>query len=96
MYNLSVVEIKLQLAIPGGHAAGPNRRTKMDKEMEQPTLTLPELLKTWEHCMEDSCIGCPNAIPGTEINGFCECREFINRATLRSLRAAVNHKVETA
>ena len=68
----------------------------MEENTEQAPLTLEELLKTWEHCMEDSCIGCPNAIPGTEINGFCECREFINRATLRSLRAAVNHKAETA
>lgn len=68
----------------------------MDEETEQPTLTLEELLKTWECCMEDSCIGCPNAIPGTEINGLCECREFINRATLRSLRAAVKSKAETA
>ena len=43
-----------------------------------------------------TCVGCPNAIPGTAIDGMCECRETINRATLRSLRAAVNHKAETA
>ena len=68
----------------------------MEEKTEQAPLTLPELLKTWECCMVDSCIGCPNAIPGTEINGLCECREFLHFATLRSLRAAVKHKAETA
>lgn len=68
----------------------------MEEKTNQAPLTLEELLKTWEHCMEDSCIGCPNAIPGTEINGLCECREFLHSATLRSLRAAVKAKAETA
>ena len=69
----------------------------MEENTEQATLTLEELLKTWEYCMESTtCVGCPNAIPGTAIDGMCECRETINRATLRSLRAAVNHKAETA
>jgi len=68
----------------------------MEENTERAPLTLEELLKTWECCMVDSCIGCPNAIPGTAIDGLCECREFLHFATLRSLRAAVNHKAETA
>lgn len=69
----------------------------MGEKTKQAPLTLPELLKTWEHCMESTtCVGCPNSIPGTDIDGLCECRETINRATLRSLRAAVKHKAETA
>ena len=65
--------------------------------MEQQPLTLEELLKTWECCMESTtCVGCPNAIPGTAIDGLCECREFLHSVTLKSLRAAVKSKAETA
>lgn len=42
-------------------------------------LTPEELLTALKYCMGyiggDSCVGCPNAVPGTaDEDGFCRCR----------------------
>ena len=61
--------------------------------MENEILTPTELLEIWEHCMRpycDGCVGCPNAIPGTENgDGICKCKRRLNEATLETLRAVV-------
>ena len=42
-------------------------------------LTVQELLAALKQCKSyigsDTCVGCPNAVPGSEDeNGFCKCR----------------------
>ena len=42
-------------------------------------LTIHELLQSLKHCKGyiggDTCVGCPNAVPGSvDSDGFCQCR----------------------
>ena len=60
-------------------------------------LTPEELLLALKHCMGqeggDSCISCPNAIPGTEDkDGFCKCRFNIHTESIRILESFINNK----
>lgn len=57
-------------------------------------LTAEELLTALKFCKGDlggsGCIGCPNAIPGTEDHGMCECRFSTCDEMIRLLESIIN------
>lgn len=62
-------------------------------------LTAQELLTALKFCRGDlggdGCVGCPNAIPGTEDKyGTCKCRFNIYDEMIRLLESIVNNKTE--
>lgn len=62
-------------------------------------LTTEELLVALKYCKGDlggsGCIGCPNAIPGTEDkDGLCKCRFETTAEVIRLLESIVNNKTE--
>lgn len=59
-------------------------------------LTVAELLAALKQCKgyaeEKACIGCPNAVPGTESkSGFCQCRFDTDDETIRILESLVTN-----
>lgn len=59
-------------------------------------LTVEELLAALKQCGgeigDESCIGCPNAVPGTEDkDGFCQCRFDTYDETIRILESLVTN-----
>jgi hypothetical protein len=59
-------------------------------------LTVAELLATLKQCKGyaggDTCVGCPNAVPGTEDkDGFCQCRFDTYDETIRILESLVTN-----
>ena len=64
-------------------------------------LTPEELLLAFKYCVgdlgDDSCIGCPNAISGTEDEeGLCKCHVDKNREVIRFLEFYVGGKNDYA
>lgn len=62
-------------------------------------LTMEELLTALKYCKGDlggsGCIGCPNAIPGTEDKyGMCKCRFDTTDETIRLLESIISNKRE--
>ena len=62
-------------------------------------LTLEELLTSIKWCRghignpQDNCIGCPNAVPGTEDrDGFCECRFNRDEEMIYVLESIIGNK----
>jgi hypothetical protein len=58
-------------------------------------LTAEELLTALKFCKGDlggsGCVGCPNAIPGTEDKyGVCECRFHTTDEMIRLLESIIN------
>ena len=61
-------------------------------------LTPEELLLAFKYCVgdlgENGCIGCPNAISGTEDEeGLCKCRVDKNREVIRLLESIVGGQI---
>ena len=59
-------------------------------------LTVAELLAALKQCKSyiggDTCVGCPNAVPGTEDkDGFCQCRFDTYDETIRILESLVSN-----
>lgn len=57
-------------------------------------LTVGELLAALKQCKsytgDGTCVGCPNAVPGTEDkDGFCQCRFDTYDETIRILESLV-------
>lgn len=60
-------------------------------------LTMEELLTSLKHCKgyigEDSCKGCPNAVPGSlDKDGFCQCRFDTNDEMIHLLESILKNK----
>ena len=60
-------------------------------------LTMQELLISLKQCKNyigvDSCVGCPNAVPGSEDkDGFCKCRFDTHDEMIHVLESIVNNK----
>ena len=67
--------------------------------MEEKHLTPEELLAALRCCKcydgTDTCMGCPNAVPGTaDIDGVCECRFDVNDEMIRILEGIVGQNKE--
>lgn len=62
--------------------------------MENKILTPEELLEIWKFCTDSVggtwCIGCPNAVPGSENgNGMWKCKKDLEQATMETLAAVI-------
>lgn len=58
-------------------------------------LTVEEVLTSLKYCKGDlggdTCLGCPNAVPGSEDkDGFCQCRFNLQGEAIRALESVIH------